>query len=84
MRRERGVGIGGAALIGDDDAVFDLDDAIRPFLEAGIVGHADDRGTVFGGGGITPDVITGDTTTPLQVQSLARAMGNPPSLYGFR
>jgi carboxyl-terminal processing protease len=32
--------------------------------------------TVFGGGGITPDVQVGDTLTPLQVQTLARAMGS--------
>lgn len=31
--------------------------------------------TVFGGGGITPDVQVGDTATPLPVQVLARAMG---------
>ena len=31
--------------------------------------------TVLGGGGITPDIVVGDTATPLAVQALARAMG---------
>ncbi len=31
--------------------------------------------SVLGGGGITPDVVAGDSTTPVQVQLLARAMG---------
>lgn len=31
--------------------------------------------TVFGGGGITPDVQVGDSLTPMPVQMLARAMG---------
>jgi len=31
--------------------------------------------TVLGGGGISPDVIVGDSLTPLPVQILARAMG---------
>ncbi len=31
--------------------------------------------TVLGGGGITPDVVVGDTVTPVQIQALARALG---------
>jgi carboxyl-terminal processing protease len=31
--------------------------------------------SVYGGGGITPDRLAGDTTTPVQIQALARAMG---------
>jgi carboxyl-terminal processing protease len=31
--------------------------------------------TVLGGGGITPDILVGDTATPVAVQALARAMG---------
>lgn len=37
--------------------------------------------TVFGGGGITPDVVVGDTTAPLPVQALARAMGKNLAAY---
>jgi carboxyl-terminal processing protease len=37
--------------------------------------------TVLGGGGITPDVIVGDSTTPLPVQALARAMGKNFGAY---
>jgi carboxyl-terminal processing protease len=37
--------------------------------------------TVLGGGGITPDVIVGDTAAPLPVQALARAMGTNLGAY---
>lgn len=37
--------------------------------------------TVFGGGGITPDVVVGDTIAPLPVQALARAMGKNLGAY---
>lgn len=50
-------------------------DTIRPRF------RTDAGRTVFGGGGITPDVIIGDTTTPPQVQSLARAMGKNAGAY---
>jgi carboxyl-terminal processing protease len=59
----------------DDRADVSLPDTIRPRF------RTDAGRTVFGGGGITPDVIAGDTTTPLQVQSLARAMGKNAGAY---
>lgn len=59
----------------DDSAEVSLPDTIRPRF------RTDAGRTVFGGGGITPDVIAGDTTTPLQVQSLARAMGKNAGAY---
>ena len=59
----------------DDSAEGSLPDTIRPRF------RTDAGRTVFGGGGITPDVIAGDTTTPLQVQSLARAMGKNAGAY---
>lgn len=58
-----------------DSADVSLPDTIRPRF------RTDAGRTVFGGGGITPDVIVGDTTTPLQVQSLARAMGKNAAAY---
>ena len=58
-----------------DDRADVLPDTIRPRF------RTDAGRTVYGGGGITPDVITGDTTTPLQVQSLARAMGKNAGAY---
>jgi len=58
-----------------DVAEVTLPDTIRPRF------RTDAGRTVFGGGGITPDVITGDTTAPLQVQSLARAMGKNAGAY---
>ncbi len=58
-----------------EDRADVLPDTIRPRF------RTDAGRTVFGGGGITPDVITGDTTTPLQVQSLARAMGKNAGAY---
>ena len=36
---------------------------------------------VLGGGGITPDVTAGDSTTPFAVQALARAMGKDLGAY---
>ena len=59
----------------DDSAEVSLPDSIRPRF------RTDAGRTVFGGGGITPDVIVGDTTTPMQVQSLARAMGKNVGAY---
>ena len=61
--------------LGDDSAEVTLPDTIRPLF------RTDAGRTVFGGGGITPDVVAGDTTTPLQVQSLARAMGKNAGAY---
>ena len=58
-----------------DTADATLPDTVRPRF------RTDAGRTVFGGGGITPDVISGDTTTPLQVQSLARAMGKNAVAY---
>jgi carboxyl-terminal processing protease len=37
--------------------------------------------TVVGGGGITPDLVAGDTVPPLAVQALARAMGRHFGAY---
>ena len=58
-----------------DSAEVTLPDTVRPRF------RTDAGRTIFGGGGITPDVISGDTTTPLQVQSLARAMGKNAVAY---
>lgn len=61
-----------------------LDEDGEPELNAGLTVVPDtvkprfrtDAGrTVFGGGGITPDVIAGDSILPLPVQALARSMG---------
>ncbi|WP_075071454.1 S41 family peptidase [Gemmatimonas phototrophica] len=64
----------------DDDVEPDtvgvsLPDTIRPRF------RTDAGRTVFGGGGITPDVIVGDSVTPLPVQALARAMGKNLGAY---
>lgn len=59
----------------DDSAEVTLPDSIRPRF------RTDAGRTVFGGGGITPDVIMSDTITPMQVQSLARAMGKNAGAY---
>lgn len=59
----------------DDSAEVTLPDTIRPRF------RTDAGRTVFGGGGITPDVIMSDTITPMQVQSLARAMGKNAGAY---
>jgi carboxyl-terminal processing protease len=37
--------------------------------------HTDAGRTVYGGGGITPDVIAGDSTTPVSEGNLIRALG---------
>lgn len=50
-------------------------DTIRPRF------RTDAGRSVLGGGGITPDVIAGDTVTPLPVQALARAMGKHLGAY---
>ena len=50
-------------------------DTIRPRF------RTDAGRSVLGGGGITPDVISGDTVTPLPVQALARAMGKHLGAY---
>lgn len=52
-----------------------LPDTIRPRF------RTDAGRTVYGGGGITPDVIVGDTVTPQPVQVLARTMGRNLSAY---
>ncbi len=65
----------------DDEPEFDdateatLPDTIRPRF------RTDAGRTVFGGGGITPDVVVGDTTAPAPVQALARAMGKNAGAY---
>jgi carboxyl-terminal processing protease len=58
---------------GDDDVT--LPDTIRPRY------RTDAGRTVLGGGGITPDVVVGDTLTPQPVQALARAMGKNLAAY---
>ena len=50
-------------------------DTIRPRF------RTDAGRSVLGGGGITPDVIAGDTITPVPVQALARAMGKHLGAY---
>jgi carboxyl-terminal processing protease len=62
----------------DEDANSEevtLPDTIRPQF------RTDAGRTVFGGGGITPDLVIGDTVTPLPVQALARAMGRKLGAY---
>lgn len=58
-----------------DTGVVALPDTIRPRF------RTDAGRTVFGGGGITPDVVVGDTVLPLPVQALARAMGRNLGAY---
>lgn len=58
-----------------DTGGVSLPDTIRPQF------RTDAGRTVFGGGGITPDVIVGDTIAPLPVQALARAMGKNLGAY---
>ncbi|WP_353266058.1 S41 family peptidase [Gemmatimonas sp.] len=58
-----------------DTAGVSLPDTIRPRF------RTDAGRTVFGGGGITPDVIVGDTVAPQPVQALARAMGKNLGAY---
>ncbi len=50
-------------------------DTLRPSF------RTDAGRSVLGGGGITPDVIAGDTVAPLPVQALARAMGKHFGAY---
>jgi carboxyl-terminal processing protease len=58
-----------------DSGDVTLPDTIKPRF------RTDAGRTVFGGGGITPDVIAGDTVTPQPVQALARAMGKNLGAY---
>lgn len=62
------------AVEADNDGVS-LPDTIRPRF------RTDAGRTVFGGGGITPDVVVGDTIPPQPVQALARAMGKQTGAY---
>ncbi len=50
-------------------------DTIRPSF------RTDAGRTVLGGGGITPDLVAGDSATPIPVQALARAMGKDLVAY---
>jgi carboxyl-terminal processing protease len=61
--------------IDPDTGGVSLPDTIKPRF------RTDAGRTVFGGGGITPDVIVGDTVTPQPVQALARAMGRNLGAY---
>ncbi|WP_396205744.1 S41 family peptidase [Gemmatimonas sp.] len=61
--------------IDPDTGGVSLPDTIKPRF------RTDAGRTVFGGGGITPDVIVGDTITPQPVQVLARAMGRNLGAY---
>ncbi len=72
MGRQYGVGVGNVALVADDDSVLDLDDAIGPGLEPGVVGHADDGGAVFGGGATKQ---ANDHLSVLAVQGRGRLVG---------
>ena len=58
-----------------DTSGVSLPDTIRPRY------RTDAGRTVFGGGGITPDILVGDTVTPQPVQALARAMGRNLGAY---
>jgi carboxyl-terminal processing protease len=58
-----------------DTGGVSLPDTIRPRF------RTDAGRTVFGGGGITPDLVVGDTIAPLPVQALARAMGKNLGAY---
>ena len=58
-----------------DTGGVSLPDTIKPRF------RTDAGRTVFGGGGITPDVIVGDTIAPQPVQALARTMGKNLSAY---
>jgi carboxyl-terminal processing protease len=59
----------------EDSTAVTLPDTIRPRF------RTDAGRTVFGGGGITPDLVVGDTTAPAAVQALARAMGKNAGAY---
>lgn len=58
-----------------DTGGVSLPDTIKPRF------RTDAGRTVFGGGGITPDIIVGDTVPPQPVQALARAMGRNLGAY---
>lgn len=58
-----------------EDRDVTLPDTVKPRF------RTDAGRTVFGGGGITPDVVVGDTLTPQPVQALARAMGKNLGAY---
>ncbi len=62
-------------VVADAEGVVSLPDTITPKF------RTDAGRTVFGGGGITPDVMVGDTLAPLPVQALARAMGTNLGAY---
>lgn len=59
----------------------DGDDDIAPEDTAKPQFRTDAGRTVYGGGGITPDVVVGDTLTPVPVLILARAMGSHFGAY---
>jgi carboxyl-terminal processing protease len=58
-----------------DTGLVTLPDTVKPRY------RTDGGRTVFGGGGITPDIIVGDTVLPIPVQALARAMGKNLGAY---
>ena len=60
---------------GDEADDVTLPDTVKPRF------RTDAGRTVFGGGGITPDVVVGDSMTPQPVQALARAMGKNLGAY---
>lgn len=65
-----------AEIIEDDgDEPVSVPDTVRPRF------RTDAGRTVLGGGGITPDVKSGDSTPPVPVQALARAMGKKFGSY---
>jgi carboxyl-terminal processing protease len=56
----------------------DTDDAVPTKRERF---HTDGGRTVYGGGGITPDVIAGDSTTPIAESNFMRALGAKASHF---
>ncbi|HEY0929777.1 MAG TPA: S41 family peptidase [Gemmatimonas sp.] len=58
-----------------DTGLVTLPDTVKPRY------RTDAGRTVFGGGGITPDIVVGDTLLPVPVQALARAMGKNLGAY---
>jgi len=58
-----------------DTGLVTLPDTVKPRY------RTDAGRTVFGGGGITPDIVVGDTVLPIPVQALARAMGKNLGAY---
>lgn len=71
----RSPAVGADDATGTGQAVGLPSDTIKPRF------RTDAGRTVFGGGGITPDILVGDTVLPLPVQALARAMGKNLSAY---